>query len=210
MLIKKRKVFSDQDVLALARRMIGLLHMRTLIKSFEGAAAGNEELERLASKLKASRVLSEVCAQELGNRNLVELLHLVGAGVESGSDASRPLALFAAHLEREIKMRNRFRAKVGGLQALTYMGMGVFFPLFSGISAIILSSSLGLFDRSSALLGNGFIAVALSYIPIILYLSSAFSHPDRNALQNALAVLPYFTLASIVMLATQVYLANTL
>ena len=207
---KKRKGFSDQEVLTLARRIVGLCGTHTLIKSFEEAVSGNEELECMASRLKVSRTLDGVSTEGLGNRNLAELLRLVGAGMENGSDASRPLASFASHLEREMKMRNRFRAKVGGLQALTYMGMSVFFPLFSGISAIILSDSLGLFDKSSVLLGNSFMVLAISYVPIILYLSSAFSHPERSALQNAFAALPYFALVSIVMLATHAYLANML
>ena len=120
------------------------------------------------------------------------------------------LNLLAVRLEREIRVRNRFRAKVGGLQTLTYMGMGLFFPLFSGISAMILSSTLGLLDKGTSSLSGGFLLVSLSYVPIILYLSAAFAHPERNAAQNLFAIAPYFLLASVVMLATQTYLANIL
>lgn len=205
-----RKKSGKNEALALAKKMLALPDSMPLIKKFEDAAVGDQNLERIASKLRLSRTLDCACLQVLDNKALIELTRIVALGVEKGSKEKKALLLFAARLEHEIKAENRFRAKSGGLQTLTYMGMGLFFPLFSSISAIILSGSLGLFGKSTAGLSGGFILVAACYIPIILYLTSAFSHPERSALRNMLSITPYFALGMFVIAASQVYLANIL
>lgn len=210
-LARRTKKDDDEEALALAKRVLASCSdSKPLMKAFEEAVAGSERLERVASRLKTSRALDVFSLRGIGSRRLEELVRIVAFGVGSGSSSRKQIALFAAKLEHELRMRNRLRAKTNGMQALTYMGMGVFFPLFSGISAVILSNSLGLFEKSAMAASSGFLLTALSYVPMILYLTSAFAHPERNAGQNVLAIIPYFSLASLVVYATQTYIANIL
>ncbi len=139
-----------------------------------------------------------------------ELVRLVSFGVWKGADVEKALAVFARNLERGIFFENRTRAKTGGSQALTLIGMGVFFPLFSGISAVIVSSSLGMLNPGASQTYSSFIAVSAAYVPIILCLSSAFAHPERGWARNITGIIPYFILALAIIFSTQTFISGIL
>lgn len=200
----------DEEVLAFASKLSLRYKGRgSLMKAFEEAAKGNAHLERVASRLRLSCSAHDAAEGRPENRNLDELLMIVESGLRKGYNIRRALELFRSRLESEMRQRERFRAKTGSPMALTYMGMCVFFPLFTGISSVILTSAVG-GSGSIGALANGFVLVSMLYPPIILYLSSAFAHPDRPALQNLLAVAPYLTLASAITLITRNYLSGML
>ncbi len=179
----------------------------SLLKTLGKATKDSPELHAACLKLIAGGTPGKV---SFGNKSLEELFGIVSLGVVTGVSIERPLSLFIGRLEDEIRRKNRLRTKTGSLQTLTYIGLAAFFPLFSGISATILSSSAGMLDRPAALARNSFMLVSIAYIPIVLYMASAFSHPERSFAQNAASLLPYFALASFILFVTQGYLANVL
>lgn len=181
-----------------------------LLKSVERELGKKAELRPAARWLHFARCRKKLTAASGENRNMEELVRITAFGIENGTDVKRALSLFIARLEQSIATKNRIKSKIGSSQTLTSLGMGAFFPLFSGISATIISSALGLFERSTATLCRNFLLVAIAYIPIILYLSSAFAHPERNAKQNAIAAAPCFLFAVSILFATQTYLSNIL
>jgi len=101
-------------------------------------------------------------------------------------------------------------AKMGSAQTLTKMGMCIFFPLFSGISATIISESLDFVGKNVQYTKTCFLVVAIAYIPITLYISTAFAHPERSIAQNVISIIPYFSVAVSVVLLTQNYLVHFL
>ncbi|MDE1855124.1 MAG: hypothetical protein KGH57_02270 [Candidatus Micrarchaeota archaeon] len=176
-----------------------------LLRAFENAARSNKFLEKTARALRMSGSADYSELQKIDNGHLVELVRIVSSGVRNGAGVRRALELFRDRLEREISSKNRFRAKAGSSMALTYMGMCIFFPLFSGISSVILGSSVG-----DGELTRGFLAVSMLYPLIILCISSAFLHPERRISRNLLSAAPYFALASVITLATSNYLSGML
>ncbi len=179
-------------------------------KAFEHVARGMPELERFAAEIRLHGSARLPSKEELGSDRLVEFMRLVESGAERKADMLKSMTLFKKKLDSEIRTRNRFRAKAGSALTLTYMGMAFFFPLFSGISAIILTSSVGLADAAAKATGQSFIFVALLYALITLSLSSAFSHPEMDATNVLRGIAPYFILASVVAFATQSYLSGIL
>ncbi len=180
----------------------------SVTKAFERAAVADEKLARISRRMKLSGSAG-ACDEHIGGR-LSDLIGLVEIGTGTRSDMSRALELFAERLRSEIKARNRFAAKAGSSMTLTYMGMCFFFPLFSGISTIILTSSLGLTGSAAASMGRAFLFTSLTYVLVILSISHAFAHPNSSVADAAKSVLPYFTLASAVALATQSFLSGIL
>ncbi len=164
----------------------------------------------MIGKLRISQALGSRDIATIRNKQFQDLMRIVLLGVSTGANVERALSLFIKRLEYQINANNRMKAKVGAAQTLTKLGMSLFFPLFSGISAVIISSSLGLFGKSSISTYRSFLIIALAYIPIILYLSSAFSHPERDFAANLHALLPPFLFAICIIVFTQVYLANAL
>lgn len=208
MLGRKTKTETDAEVVRLAKRFLSLYSCsHRLVKSFEEASSRNRALERISCKFRITHQIADADLEPLGNRNMREFVDIVAFGVERGADVEKAVRLFIRRLTHEIEVRNQIKAKAGGLQTLTYMGMGIFFPLFSGISAVIISDSIGLLDKGALPLCRGFLAAAVAYIPIILYLSSAFAHPEKSLTSNLSSILPYFLLASGIIYATQAYLS---
>jgi hypothetical protein len=152
-----------------------------------------------ANKLRISPTAARNEIAALRSGYLRELLSIVSFGIESGTNAEEALELFVKRLEGEISLKNKLKAKMGSAQALTHLGMGVFFPLFSSISSVIFSSSLGpLAGEPGA--SQGFMMLSAAYVPIILFLSASFAHPENSFLRNAFSVMPYLAAAFCIML----------
>lgn len=127
-----------------------------------------------------------------------ELLSIVAHGMDTGANVGEAIDLFITRMSREIELENKVRIKIGGAQSLTYLGMAVFFPLFSGISMVILQSSYEL-SGSAPVSWLSFTALSCAYVLIILYISTAFAHPENSMPRNALSILPYFISALFIM-----------
>lgn len=65
-------------------------------------------------------------------------------------------------------------------------------------------------NSDAYLVYSGFLTTCAAYVPIILYLTTAFAHPERKAYANALSVAPYALLTSLILVLTQTYLSNIL
>ncbi len=202
---------TDTDVALISRDLLDRYSQtHLLLKSFNGSCQGRKEMVRASRELGLGRSVRKSSLLLFNNTHMRELVRLVSFGVDNGVDVEKSVSIFIRNLERKIVFENRIRAKTGGSQALTLMGMGVFFPLFSGISAVIISSSLGMLDMGASYTYACFIAVSAAYVPIILYLSSAFSHPERGPLKNAVGIAPYVALAVVIMYSTQTFIGGIL
>jgi len=207
----KSSQISDSEVVILAKHLLhdySRSHM--LLKSVERELGKRAGLKRSGRWLRFARCGKKSGTLSEGNRNLEELFSIIASGIENGTDIRRALNLFIARLEQDMGTRNRIREKIGSSQMLTTLGMGAFFPLFSGISVTIITSALGLFEQSTAILCRNFLLVAIVYVPMILYISSAFAHPEKSAKLNAIAIAPCFLLAVSILFLTQTYLGNIL
>jgi hypothetical protein len=193
----------DADVVVLAKDLLSECRRSKSLQKAFGTVAGSRippgAVRTSAKKLRISGALSEIEMAALGSGCLRELFSIVSFGMESGANVDEALGLFVRRLEGEIAMKNKLRIKVGSAQALTFLGMGVFFPLFSSISSVIFSSSLNLFG-SEAGVSSGFALLSAAYVPTILLLSASFAHPEKSFPQNALSVVPYVAIAFCIML----------
>lgn len=203
----------DADVVVLAKDLLSECgHTKSLSKAF-AIVAGSPILpsaaRALANKLMISRTLAPAEIANLSSGYLSELFSIVAFGVESGTNVEEALGQFVKRLEREISLKNKLRVRMGSAQALTYLGMGVFFPLFSSISSVILSGSLNLFG-SETRVSSSFMLVSAAYVPLILLLSASFAHPENSFPRNALSVAPYVALAFCIMLFVPNVLLNVM
>jgi len=193
----------ESDVASLARELLlryrESTSMRKALASALQPRALPKDAARAARQLAMSQPLSAADLARVRSAQMRELLSIASFGIESGANVGEALELFSKRLERDIAARNRLRARTGGAQALTNLGMGVFFPLFASISAAIMGSSLDLFGGSSTS-SSAFLMLACAYVPLILYLSASFAHPERAALRNAASAAPYVLSALCVML----------
>jgi hypothetical protein len=205
----RKDELKDSNVLVIAKAILAsYLDSHCLAKSLARECKKATQLAFVGKSLAASAPRASVL-DRFENRNMRELLRMIFSGIDSGSDISKPLSLFVRDLERKISTQNRIRSKTGGSQALTVMGMALFFPLFAGISEVIMASSLGMLGEAPAA-GAGFATASAAYVPIILYLSSAFAHPERGAAQNVISIAPYVCVAAIVSVAARALVGNAL
>ena len=193
----------DADVVVLAKDLLSECgRSKSLSKAFAAVAASPllpRAARTLANKLMLTRALTPSEIATLRNGYLGELFSIAAFSMESGINVEDALELFVKRLEGEISLKNKLRVRMGSAQALTYLGMGVFFPLFSSISSVIFSSSLGpLAGEPGA--SQGFMMLSAAYVPIILFLSASFAHPENSFLRNAFSVMPYLAAAFCIML----------
>jgi hypothetical protein len=203
----------DADVAALAKSLLfEYRRSKSLSKSIRSAIRSSalpKKAKILMNKLLISQTLTREESSVFNNDNLAELFSILAFGVGSGSNVDEALGIFIRRVEAEISLRNKMKVKVGGAQALTYLGMSVFFPLFSGISSVIFNSSLGFFGGGTAV-SSGFEVACAAYVPIILCISASFAHPERSFARNSLSVVPYVAVALSVMFFVPIFLLNLL
>ncbi|MGA3020845.1 MAG: hypothetical protein ABSD68_02765 [Candidatus Micrarchaeales archaeon] len=208
---QNRRRTKDEEVVALAKSILSRYsESHILLRSFEDSCRGDENMLRISRIMRIAGSSGEDYISSFQNRHMRELLKMIRLGTANGMNIEKGLSLFIRNLDREILLKNRMAAKMGGAQTLTKMGMCLFFPLFSGISATIISESLDFVSKNVQYTRACFLIVAVAYIPIILYISAAFAHPERSVAQNAFSILPYFSVAVCVILLTQNYLVHFL
>jgi hypothetical protein len=209
--VRDRSRMSDADVAVIAKDLLDRYsRSHLLLRAFGDSCTGRKQMARVSRELLIGRSSRKSSVSAFGNGHMKELVMLVSFGVERGANMEKALSIFVRNLERGIFFQNRIRAKTGGSQALTLMGMGVFFPLFTGISAVIISSSLGMLDINASYTYTRFVAVSAAYVPMILYISSAFAHPDRGMLRNLTGIAPYFALAMAIIYSMQTFIGGIL
>lgn len=198
-MIVRAAELKSQALLPFVRELlIDYRSSHSLIKSAKKAQTVQplpKSASQLLRKLDIAGLALQGDIEELENNDFRELFAILAFGIGSGADMGNALELFLARLEKENAMRNRLKAKMGGMQALTYMGMCVFFPIFSSVSGVILNSSLSLFGGGALRGAFGFMLICAAYIPITLFISTEFSHPERPSKRNAVAILPYAAFA---------------
>ncbi len=136
-----------------------------------------------------------------------ELLGLLALRLEKGADIRKALSLLSARLERRIRKANKLRAKVGGMKTLTMAGLVIFVPLFGGVSAGILGSSLGI-SGSEASARLGFTLIVAASVSMMLYISASFEKPALGILENLYSVMPFIAVSLFVLLLSGNYAAN--
>jgi hypothetical protein len=193
----------DADVVVLAKDLLSECgRSKSLSKAFAAVAASPllpRAARTLANKLMLTRALTPSEIATLRNGYLGELFSIAAFSMESGINVEDALELFVKRLEGEISLKNKLRVRMGSAQALTYLGMGVFFPLFSSISSVILSGSLNLFGSETGV-SSSFTLISAAYVPLILLLSASFAHPENSFPRNALSMAPYIALAFCIIL----------
>lgn len=203
-----RKRAEKKEVLSYAKRILGELDRAGRITQWmEGRTGITRQLGLMVRKkslgeLASSPGSSGAWASELGE--------LVALRLNFGNDIKRSLGLFCKRLENEIGLENRLKSKIGGMQALTYMGLSFFLPLFGGISSSILSTSMNILSQSAAAMQHSFLLIIGCYIGMVLYITVSFGSPDANALEHLSSMLPAFALSILILLFTAYYASEIL
>ncbi len=203
-----RRLFAGKDdngaqkLLTAERLLNAYEESGLLLKSFAMASRGNVAYER------AAKMMLLGGAQE--ERHADEVLAIVDGAHKNGASAKHALGMLTARLEHVLEITNSTRARIGSMQMLTYIGMAFFFPLFSSISASIISSTVGAVSASAPIASGRLIVMALAYSGIILFLSASFAHPERSAMGNALRSLPYFAVSIITSIGSGLLISNLL
>lgn len=202
-LLRKNDRKQEAERLLAAERTLGAYEESGLLmKSLTKAAQGDAQCTRAARTM----LLGNLQADYGSN----ELLSIVGHALEYGSSARHALRMLVSRLEHARDITDSIRAKIGSMQMLTYIGMAFFFPLFSSISATIMSGAVGAVSAQAYSASGKLVVMALAYACTILLLSSSFAHPERSASKNIISILPYFAVAVATSVGAGALLSNIL
>jgi len=169
-----------REALRLGMEIASLLEKGgSLRSSIRNGSPGKDADGRMALLIRRHGLLqAEVRPCATGNPYEAELGELVAFHLNTGKSIRKALELFCARLEHEIEMENRLNSKASGMKAVTYAGLVFFLPLFGGISASLISASLGAVGYGVLLLQQHFLAAVAAYMMIVLAITFLF---DMNA-----------------------------
>ncbi len=201
--LRRHKIEKEEDTISLAKDVVKTYKTRgSLLKAAEQVGEPGRRL-----RLGGDSVMEDIAAAS-SNNSKAELFGILSFGAGYGKSVARSIELFVSRLESEIAQKNRIKERIGGMQTLTYLGMMVFLPLFGGVSAGIIQTSLGIVGINPALLEHSFLMLIEAYILLMLLLTRAFSSPRSSALSVLAASLPLFLIACNVMFAAYTYVPN--
>ncbi len=171
------------------------------IKSYSGAMPGINVLIKINSLgcNPEGFIPAELGADEK------ELFFILSMNAYNYSNPVQSLNMYSEQMDAEAEILKKISTKTGSSNALTTMGMTIFLPLFSGISAGIIGTG-SFFVASGGHQANGFLLIMAAYVFAILYLSASFKNCFRSSFRNLLSVIPYFLISVAVMLSTYAYL----
>ncbi len=199
-----------RDLLMLSSEVSGLARGgRPLVSlSEEGWKAGRQREKAL--EMVRRHLLGELDLgrdPEFFGQRSGELLGLIALRLERGADIRKALDLLSARIARRIRRANRLRARVGGMKALTLAGLVIFVPLFGGISAGILGSSLGAYG-SQASAQTGFTLIVAASVSMLLCINTSFENPAAGLLESIYSAMPFIAVSLFVLLVSGNYAAN--
>ncbi|MGC8628781.1 MAG: type II secretion system F family protein [Candidatus Micrarchaeia archaeon] len=186
-----------EEIIAYAKRIRRLLVHFPLARAIEICASSKDRLGSTLREFANRQKLGASSYEDLagGSPDLSELLQLLKAGL-SGSSISKKLDLFVNRLETIERFRNRIHSKTAGTLLLMRMGLVVFFPLFSGISAAILKTQMPQFGVAK------FAVLVAAYLLLMHFISSSFAYLESSMRKVAYRTFAYWFASIAVFLAT--------
>jgi len=177
----KKDSFSDAEISSLAVNLLANYRKgNSALKSLEISSGGDLKYKRIAILAKRY-LLSNAEGLEKSpftETNLNILLKIIHIGIITGTDISKNLEDFAEWMDAKMEKENKIRSKVNGMQILSLVGIVFFFPLFSGITASIVRSSLT--GISAGTIVNGLRLIGMGYIVIATLITNSLLKPART------------------------------
>ncbi|MDE1851244.1 MAG: hypothetical protein KGH69_00960 [Candidatus Micrarchaeota archaeon] len=204
-----RKTIKDAEVLAYASEIRRAYNGSNLLSVLRNSGA-QRPLPKAVKRMSDSARLGNterMAGREPGNKNLSEMLELLWFGLKSGKDIGNDLELFERRLSKEMRRNNRIRSSIGGIEALIYVGLVVFVPIFSGIVVNILHSSSELLGQSARPMTYGFSLTMQGYVLIMLFITRYFSKATESLASIAGHVLPLAVFGSAMIQLSSQYLS---
>jgi hypothetical protein len=136
--------------------------------------------------------------------NLKRFLDIALYGNATGKDISRSMILLEKRLNNERNEKLKIFSKIKSMQFISIIGIGFFFPMFSGISISIIYSYMAI--ASSIIMP--FKVLAISYILIILMLYEALKDPSKKLIDMGYGILPIAIISSIILFLSSTYISS--
>lgn len=187
----KKDSFSDAEISALALNLLtNYRKTNSAIKSLDLVLGGDLKYGKFAQIVSRHRLSSTSCIKKEhfvgGNLNI--LLNILDIGIRNGTDISKNLEDFLEWIDAKIENENKIRSKVNGMQVLSLIGIAFFFPLFSGITASIVRSSLS--GPSANTTVTGLRLIGIGYVFLVALITNSFLNPSRKLLSAVQASIP--------------------
>ncbi|MDE1850567.1 MAG: hypothetical protein KGH54_02105 [Candidatus Micrarchaeota archaeon] len=187
----KQDSVSDAEISAFALNLLtNYRKNNSALKSLQESTGSDPKYRKFAA-VSRKYLLSNLTAIERAHfeePNLNMLLGIVHIGITTGADITKNLEDFLEWIDAKIERENRVRSKVSGMQVLSLLGIVFFFPLFSGITASIVRSSLT--GPAAASTVTGLRLIGIGYVLIATLITNSLLNPSRGLIAILKSSLP--------------------
>ncbi len=210
MLLRNRKVSIPDDINNVADGFLSEYSKSHNSTRSLGKSAG--------SSIPLKSKLSELhCQAKLGASNFprdlvsgigIETRHfldIVCEGIRSGADVLYELEIFLARVKERSKQNSIEVERTEGMHTLSQLGIAFFFPMFAGISSSIMHTVIG--QQFVGNLGSAFAISIISYIGLIIFISTSFKRTESSVVARFDSLVPLFVTGTLVFLLSS-YLPN--
>ena len=141
-------------------------------------------------------LLGDFCCEKNAKQlnHVGELKSMLTYGIVSGSDISESLKMMKSRLEYETGVLSAIKEHAGSMELLAYVGVVFFVPLFGGISASIMGSLTAMGSIGAPI--GGFMLIILTYVTLVLCITTSLAKPEAGMLDKAYAIMPALLLSS--------------
>ncbi|MDE1825067.1 MAG: hypothetical protein KGH61_03255 [Candidatus Micrarchaeota archaeon] len=121
---------------------------------------------------------------------LGELLGIITVGASSGARIKTALENLCANLALSSELDRKIKGKVNGMQTISMAGLVFFFPIFGGITATIMQSTIS--GQQSVTISHYMVLAGIGYVLLMLLLNTLMTKPDKSRASLARSVIPPF------------------
>lgn len=155
-------------------------------------------------------LLGNFCCEESTKQqnHMDELRSTLTYGIVSGRDISESLKMMKSRLEYETGVLSAIKEHAGSMELLAFVGVVFFVPLFGGISASIIGSLIAIGSGGTSV--GGFMLVILTYVTLVLCITTSLSKPEAGMLDKAYAIMPALLLSSSILFSLPAFMNGIL
>lgn len=179
---KARSCFSHSEIVILASDILRNYRKKgSLLLGLDASLYSSPKyipFSRLARSIKLGH-FPEIESSSKLNQSTLTLYNILVVGLTQSTSVENNLENFCNDVRKGIEERNKIKSKTDGMNIISLLGVILFFPLFSGITAGITLSSGGLLS-SQKLLSDEIRALCMGYVFTILSIKNYFSNPLNN------------------------------
>ena len=170
------------------------------IKALESAIDACPSYKWLGSTIARWKMGDFSYDKQAAGKELGELMDIIIVGASRGAQIKEALENLCANLALSSELERKVKGKVNGMQTISLAGLVFFFPIFSGITATIMQSTIS--GPHSDTIPHYMVLAGIGYVLLMLLLNTLITRPEKSRASIIRSIIPAFLFSVVLELLT--------